>query len=242
MLFSRLMDYTDCAKRWLAKMVEAVKRNDIDMVELLRVKTYSDIDSLFVVAIEHGNLQIAEYFYNLGCCPNAKDDYAMRIAASNGHLAMIKYLIDIDCDPNCLDAYPLRVSSQNGHLNIVEYIVNLGLCTQDQYNSALICAADNGQADVVKYLVSVGANPKQTNTGVYGSEYDSLAYSHQNGQHKIHDYLYLLLSKKDIQAYDYYYGSTNVSYDMITPKHLKKYNLLKFVLKPTSMAMQLSYL
>ena len=111
-------------------MFEAVRRNDIDMIEFFIMQGASDWSSGMKFAAHLGNRKLVDFF--------------IEKAESDGE-EWDQYDWDIG----------LFWSSQGGHLDLMKFFIEKGA---DQLNSALYSAAVGGHRNAIDYLISRGAD------------------------------------------------------------------------------------
>jgi ankyrin repeat protein len=178
-------------------------------------------------AIKCGQLDIAKFFVSMGC-DNSSNLNIFRGAASANHMDTIKYFVGLGYNA----ALCLLIAAENDNLELAKYTLELGY--DSDIESALAQSLSYAKYGMTKYLVSMV--PIVTKNVIPREKWH---YSSNTGMEIIMPYF----RKRDlfkISNRDYSYMILKyVSKQLVTKKTLLKNNLLKCVLKPKSLAMQM---
>jgi hypothetical protein len=207
------------------------------------------------IAATRGHLNVVKYFVEIGCARvrDTHDEmgccFAFRSAAKCGHLDILKYFV--------------KYFEENAEISVMksrwetESILNYNL------NSAMWTAAFNNKLEIVKYLTSIGCDFLSDSkyfmmTITYESQ-QILKYllnlGYDPGQRKykafemcsqtnMFEHMLLYLTKKSFYAYreisKWKRPITKIVSSRIKPlKNFHKHNVLKILLRPTSLHIQL---
>jgi hypothetical protein len=128
--YMKIVYYLDKYKSMGKAMLEAVTRNESDMIEFLIIKGASNLSDGMKYASNTGNQRLVDFF--------------IEKAEEDGE-EWDQYDWDIG----------LFWSAQGGHIDLMKFFIAKGA---DQLNSAMYAAAAGGHKDAIDYLISQGAN------------------------------------------------------------------------------------
>lgn len=143
-------------------MEMSIQYGHSDVVDYLVAQYGVNIDYVkgrfLLLAVKSGQLDLVEYFDELGADIHTGSDTALFLAAKHGHLDIFAYLIARGADIHANNTVVLRAAIHSGNIDLVDYILSHGVDIHFDDDYAVRDAAENGQLDLVKYLVSQGAN------------------------------------------------------------------------------------
>jgi ankyrin repeat protein len=262
--------YDPTSDRHLALM-NAVEGGNMDIIKYLVEEFYPKFynNSILDECAKFGHLEAFKFFIEKGCDPDRKRSHALQFACENGHLEIVIYLDSLKCIHD--QASVFRWATEGGHLSIIKYFVELGWeiilnpilhyavihncldivkyiielgCDPTWCNDFVLTFADSKEHySIVKYLINCGCDPVSRNYQLVHQSYD---YRH----HDIYNHLLICMTKKQSMSFiktKQTYLKSDLTLILITDKiFLKKNSLknfwLKKILRPTSMAIQLTYL
>jgi ankyrin repeat protein len=105
-------------------------------------------------AVQDGNLEIIKLVISKGCDLKLCGYDAVARGAKYGHLNIVKYLVNLGCDFK--NSRTLIYAAENGHLEIVKYLIRSG---DDYYENKLLAlnfSCSRGRLNVIEYLISNG--------------------------------------------------------------------------------------
>jgi ankyrin repeat protein len=194
------------------------------------------------------NLKCAKYPYQ-NCMCIKHIEYAFRHAAKNGHTNIAQYFIENGVNRHCSDDYALNWALKNKHWEtILILIMENNEMVHDEL--ALKLCRENGYLNSAKFLINWGHN---FNPNSYEKNYMFILTQYPFFDIVIQDWynvclhFILTLSKKNILSTVkkngwYTFSLTKIFKDIFLTRRSNKHNLLKFILKPTSLHMQLIYI
>jgi hypothetical protein len=187
-------------------------------------------------AIRRNDLESVKDHIREGFDPTANKNEAIKWAASSGHLRIVKYLVELGCNPQTDYNYCLQYSAYYGYLDIVQYLKDIGCDSGNENYWALRYAIYHKRDIVAKYLIESGYNsPKLL--------FEMLLKCDDCQAFEIRTYILFLLGKKIMckflqQSFNpevHFYSGLRIS------KSTRKMNLLKSILKPNSLHIQMTY-
>jgi hypothetical protein len=206
------------------------------------------------IAAEKGHLNIVKYFVNIGYAyvndPYGSNgcSFAFRSAAKYGHLDVVKYFVEYfenneistmksHLGPGSVFDYNLSeamfTTVFNNVLSVVKYLVSIG-CDFLTDRKHFKLAIQHGSHKVATYLLSLGYDPSQNN-------YKAFRICNYTG---MFEHMLLFLTKKTFYANSEIgkyggYAMKIISSRIKPMKIFFKHNMLKILLKPTSLHTQL---
>jgi uncharacterized protein len=149
--------YTAVAESDFKRIKSIIKNNP----ELLKHETPNG--SWLHVAARINNIDIIEYFINLGLDINQKGGFSksmpIDLAVSEGNIEVVKYFLKKGAifDESAPERNPLFAAIHKGNLEILKLLVKNGIKTNVQYKekTALSFAKQMGNDDIVKYLMEL---------------------------------------------------------------------------------------
>lgn len=122
----------------------AMKRGDLDVLQMLEDVDYLPNQPAINTAAKYGHFDIIKYFEKL-ILPNID---GINNACEKGYIHIIKYLANFYVYPN---QHGLILASANGHLNVIEYAIDKKMTFCE---SVMDMAVKNGRMDILKFLIS----------------------------------------------------------------------------------------
>ncbi|KCB44987.1 ankyrin repeat protein [Bordetella hinzii 5132] len=167
------------------KLIEAATIGDLPEIRSLIERgadIHVDDGKPFVVAAEHGRLEVVKYLASQGAHINTRSDLedrrdrALLTASGNGHLEVVEFLVSAGADIHFHRDCILRWAAGNGQLEVVKFLIDKGadIHASGPRGDTLKEAAENGHLKVVRYLVEKGAN-------IHASENRALKKAAGNG-------------------------------------------------------------
>jgi hypothetical protein len=220
----------------------ACRTGDIELIKNFVALGFDfKIDSCeaLMLSAKNGHIEVVKYLINLGCDINCRYGGALERSAIGGHLTVVKYLIEAGCRIAKNNSWPLCLAAEFNRKDIVEYLISIGCDIESNNNYPLKRCIHFNMFEIAKYLVSMGS-------GIQHDNYKILEYSAPKCT-KMHLFL---LSVCDKRVYSF---SKNKRYRLehmllarskkiLTERIVRKNNLLKLILKPKSLCMQMHFI
>jgi hypothetical protein len=196
-------------------------------------------------AVDHGHLHIVKYLVEAGCDPKSRNQSIFNECAISGELEILKYFISVGCNPHNESDCALRKAAEFGHMEMLQYLVSIGCDPQSLDEYALRHSVKNRHVQIVKYLLSLDCKPQSLN-------YSPLLHNFNNPNLEIFRCLLGILSNKDlfyaISAHVSEYSLKRANPDLNffrgrlhSRNFLRKNKFYKYILRPTSMNIILTY-
>jgi ankyrin repeat protein len=198
-------------------------------------------------AMDSENFEIIKYLFNNGY--DSIKNYNKILKLKN-NLDIIKYLVEQDCC-SAINFYKvLKLSIEKGLIENVKYFMSLGMDPRFMNDTGLTTACHCGHLELVKYFISLGCmqSDGKKRFGCYG-DWNNFWLVDITEDDSIIKYILQSLTRKDF--YEFVIDSWGIwNEDMCwsikfprvsTTTYIKKHNFLKQILRPTSQAIQLTF-
>jgi hypothetical protein len=216
----------------------------------------------FYDAITKGDLE--EVKSQLGITSARHIVEGFEVCAMRGHLHIMKYLFDLIPEQNF--RISLENSIQHGQLEVLKFLIEKGADLETCRDFAFHFCITNNYYEMVEYLAGLGFDINQRDIHIFGAVWDLptaraliglgckfeknnfVAYDCGSGWcgvlEELHTYLLSILPNKDqfdiLQEKKCLSIQSTVQKRLVVKKNLQKNSALKFILKPSSLHMQLS--
>jgi hypothetical protein len=185
-------------------------------------------------------------------------------SAHGGHIELVKYWIGTGFITYNDGNIALCTAAARGHLNICEYLVELGFCEYGGHFSLDECC-EMGYIDIAKYFFGLGYAPDyyiMNNAGEYDNYEIFQFFIASQPKRFVYSYLQIKLPSKNIspnsqdKKFRYYLQNKKaidqrdwelfvepsipiIGKKILATNSLVKHNILKIVLRPKSLRMQM---
>jgi ankyrin repeat protein len=222
----------------------AIEYDHLDLIQLMKKHNYFDlkkIDQYFITACASGYVNILKYIIRLNGGIHTFSTETLNRSFSLSRSNTIKFLLQIGA--NSTNA--LLEAANRGNLNLVAFAIRYGADPRTHNDKALSSALRGGYYHVAKFLVSWGCNVlTNRNALIYPSSSSiqvSMYFFTSVSKRDQFTYREILESSMLFSTAKLFHKTTKLITRRLSIKrnHFKN-NLLKFILKPNSLHMQLS--
>jgi hypothetical protein len=194
------------------------------------------VENLLEAAVD-GNLKRLKKFAKKE--PRKVLNLALRLGAKEGQLEIVRYLVEIGCDPR--DAYDeaLVCSASYGHLDVVQYLTSLGCSPSSQNWFPMNISICHNYFNIVHHLMILEHNPKLLT--------DHLA-KHKKKYYGTKMYTFILSTLTNKDKYSYLHKNhptivpQHTAQQITLDKNFRRESMMKIVLRPRSLAVQMYFI
>ena len=150
---------------------------------------YTDINQLYINAVEQGNLADVEQFILQGANIDTKDKdgmIALITASKRGYIDIVRLILEYNvCDAERDDKIyaAMWYAIYGGFIDIIKIFLQNGVdvnrVTEDEYSPLMIAVA-SGKYEVVEFLLENGADAGYTNSNGHSASMIARAAGHGN--------------------------------------------------------------
>ena len=123
-----------------------------------KFKTITNIYEMMWTAIRTNSLLILKWLIKNNINVNARDGYALRIAACYGNIEIVKLLLSKKINIHSEDDYALRFASKHGFTDVVQLLLEHGANVNACNGYPLCYASSHGHLEIVKLLIAASAD------------------------------------------------------------------------------------
>jgi hypothetical protein len=244
-LYTPYHNILSCAADGLRLAIQYGHLDIVDYIFCLGFGADYTKDECLIDSVTYQQTKIVQYLTKIGCDPRGRHGRAFNVCASTGNVEIFQHLLKIGPNPKNGFDPALRAASAHGHIEMVKYLIGLGCDPMSSQGYCIVHSAKNKHYDVAKYLIAL--------TSDFDANYYALEYCLATVYMDYNFYRYLLsmFSKRlrlkylsKIYKINYWIANNwmSFSYIRLTSKNLlRKHNMLKTILKPTSLRIQMTY-
>jgi ankyrin repeat protein len=197
-------------------------------------------NAAFINSIYDENMQLLQTLVNMGCDFRSDNDSGLLMSARCKSLDFAKYLISLGCDPRCQDDEILINCLNSNKLDFLKYFIGLGCDPRCRNDQILIRAINYPCYQITMYLISLGCylsreNHYHLNKNLFNSSYCSFMHIATNLT-RLDKYAFVTNEQNDERRHII---KTIIQPEIMIRRTLGKNNLLRKILSPISMHIQL---